>query len=345
MYLFCFGTRPEIIKQFPVMNEFKKRGLKFKTLFSGQHEDLIKDFIDLVGSPTYSITDVIEHGQTLNKLFSKILLKTSEILEEDKNFKVIVQGDTSTAFATSLASFHNQNKLIHIEAGLRTNNLHSPFPEEGNRTLISHLSDIHFCPTARSVENLKNEGIEKNIFLVGNTVVDSFDYISNNTIVSKNIENLVSENEKYILCTLHRRENRKYINELWDELNILSERRKIIYVKHPSIEISNKSLSEYISTIDPVNYMDMVHLIKNSSGVISDSGGIQEEVICANKKILICRNTTERPETVESGYGKLVGRDINNNINFLDIENSDVENPYGDNVSKKIVDTLQDLFI
>ena len=147
------------------------------------------------------------------------------------------------------------------------------------------------------------------------------------------------------MCTLHRRENRKYINELWDELNILSEKRKIIYVKHPSIEISNKNLSENISTIDPVNYMDMVHLIKNFSGVISDSGGIQEEVISANKKILICRDTTERPETVETGYGKLVGRNINNNINFLDMKNSNVKNPYGNKVSKKIVDTLEDLFI
>ena len=343
MYLFCFGTRPEIIKQFPLIEEMKKRKIPYKTLFSGQHEDLIKDFIDLVGQPSYSFENIITHGQSLNRLVSKILEKTDKLLKDNNEFKIVVQGDTSTAFAVALAGFQNGNDIIHVEAGLRTHNLMSPFPEEANRTLVSKLASIHFCPTQRSVDNLASEGLNENVYLVGNTIVDSFNLISKKNLESDKIKNLVKTNDNYIICTLHRRENRKNMEILWEELNNLSKSRNIIYINHPSVKQAKNKLSKKVTLIEPINYIDIVYLIENCSGVISDSGGMQEEVLSANKNILVCRDTTERPETIESGLGKLVGTEINKNIEFLNKKSSNIENPYGKEVSTKIVDILQDI--
>ena len=231
--------------------------------------------------------------------------------------------------------------MIHVEAGLRTHNLQSPFPEEANRTLVSKLASFHFCPTQRSVDNLSREGINKNVYLVGNTIVDSFNLISQKNLESDEVKNLVKSIDDYIVCTLHRRENRKNMEILWNELNILSENRNIIYINHPSVVEAKNNLSKQIKLIEPVNYFDIVYLIENCSGVISDSGGMQEEVLSANKNILICRDTTERPETIESGFGKLIGTEINKNKDFLETKNSNTDNPYGKNVSAKIVDILQ----
>ena len=144
MFLFSFGTRPEIIKQFPLIQEMNRRKIPYKTLFSGQHEDLIKDFIDLIGRPDYSFENIITHGQSLNRLVSKIVESSDKLLNQNTDFKIIVQGDTSTAFALALSGFQNGNDVIHVEAGLRTHNLQSPFPEEANRTLVSKLASFHF---------------------------------------------------------------------------------------------------------------------------------------------------------------------------------------------------------
>ncbi len=341
MFLFSFGTRPEIIKQFPLIQEMNRRKIPYKTLFSGQHEDLIKDFIDLIGQPDYSFENIITHGQSLNRLVSKIVESSDKLLNQNTDFKIIVQGDTSTAFALALSGFQNGNDVIHVEAGLRTHNLQSPFPEEANRTLVSKLASFHFCPTQRSVDNLSREGINKNVYLVGNTIVDSFNLISQKNLESDEVKNLVKSIDDYIVCTLHRRENRKNMEILWNELNILSENRNIIYINHPSVVEAKNNLSKQIKLIEPVNYFDIVYLIENCSGVISDSGGMQEEVLSANKNILICRDTTERPETIESGFGKLIGTEINKNKDFLETKNSNTDNPYGKNVSAKIVDILQ----
>ena len=341
MFLFSFGTRPEIIKQFPLIQEMNRRKIPYKTLFSGQHEDLIKDFIDLIGKPDYSFENIITHGQSLNRLVSKIVESSDKLLNQNTDFKIIVQGDTSTAFALALSGFQNGNDVIHVEAGLRTHNLQSPFPEEANRTLVSKLASFHFCPTQRSVDNLSREGIKKNVYLVGNTIVDSFNLISKKNLESDEVKNLVKSIDDYIVCTLHRRENRKNMEILWNELNILSENRNIIYINHPSVVEAKNNLSKQIKLIEPVNYFDIVYLIENCSGVISDSGGMQEEVLSANKNILICRDTTERPETIESGFGKLIGTEINKNKDFLETKNSNTDNPYGKNVSAKIVDILQ----
>ena len=180
--------------------------------------------------------------------------------------------------------------------------------------------------------------------MTGNTIVDSYKFFSYHTNPSKKIQNFLSKNDNFIVCTLHRRENRRKFKSYWRQLNDITQKYpnyKILYLKHPSVENSEKNLNNQIIVMNPVSYVDMIHLINNSSGLISDSGGIQEEVVSAKKKILVCRDTTERPETIESGYGKLVKDDIVSNFNFLNSSNKKiVKNPFGENVSEKIYDIL-----
>ena len=367
MFLICYGTRPEIIKVFPLIKAFQKNNIKFKTLFSGQHPDLYKQFVDLMPKPDFILNEVMEHGQSLNKLSSKILVKVDDILcknrmsvaqynncnltDNDSGGSieyVIVQGDTTTAYSIAFASFHNKIKVIHLEAGLRTHDKFSPFPEEINRCLISKIADIHLCPTLQSVLNLKEEGITDNVFQVGNTVVDSYKYIMSNFKIPENIEQYIN-NGSYYLVTLHRRENRgKRMTFMWKQLNELAEEGyQFVYIKHPSLkEVTNHLIHKNIVLLEPVDYVSMVFLIGHSQGIITDSGGLQEEATCANKKVLICRDTTERPETIDSGYGKLVSVDIKDNMTFLNsecvTENSKevMKNPYGEDVCEKIVNIL-----
>jgi UDP-N-acetylglucosamine 2-epimerase (non-hydrolysing) len=342
MYLICFGTRPELIKLLPLINLFEYNQLKYVLLFTGQHETLMEDFYQYIGSPDVVLTDIMEHGQSLNKLVSKILAKIDDVYNSYKITNVIVQGDTSTAFAIALSAYNRQIKVIHIEAGLRTKDKYSPFPEEINRRCVSEIADIHFCPTVIAMNNLIRENITKDVYLVGNTIVDSYKYILDNYHPDNDVRKIIRDNPQYIIVTLHRRENRGVkLNKMWNELNILSSSYKFIYIYHPSVPESKNKLVSNIKIIEPQNYCNMVHLINNCMGIISDSGGIQEEAVCANKKILICRDTTERLETIECGLGMLIDTDIINNITFLNNIVDDVlDNPYGINVCQKIVDVL-----
>ena len=353
MYLICYGTRPEMIKMIALINKFKEKNINFKTLFSGQHPNLFYDFKEHLPNPDYVLENIMEHGQSLNKLSSKILITIDNILEKDQTIRnMIIQGDTTTAYSIALAGFHHQKQIIHLEAGLRTHNKYSPFPEEMNRSLISKIANVHLCPTTIAVNNLDRENIVENVYNVGNTIVDVFEYMIKNTVIPKNIsviiENIKVENMKYIVITLHRRENRgKKMKKMWQQLNELSKSEKyknirLIYLTHPALPESRKILDKNIILLDPLDYVSMVHLIFNSSGMITDSGGLQEEAVCANKKVLVCRDTTERPETIESGYGKLVDTEIIENIDFLlsDTYLEFHENPYGKNVCEKIIERL-----
>ena len=343
MYLISYGTRPELIKLFPLINKFKELGIKHKTLFTGQHKDLILEFENLTHKPDFTLKNTMTHGQTINQLISKIVKKSDEIINK-LDCEVIVQGDAASSFAIALSGFNNGRKIIHLEAGLRTNDLESPYPEEGYRNMISKISNVHLCPTKISVENLINEGVTKNVFLVGNTIVDSCNSIVNQGNTNEFLIDIVNKNKDYFICTIHRRENIKNFNFLWKQINEISKSKKIIYVRHPSVPSAKKYLSNQIIQLNPLNYQDMIYLINNSNGLISDSGGLQEEAICLNKKILICRNTTERPETVDSGYGKLIGNNILGNINFLEktYKKHIKHNPYGNDVVNKIVSVLND---
>lgn len=337
MYLICFGTRPELIKLIPVINMFKQKNILYKTLFSGQHESLIEDFYKYIDKPDFIFNNIMVHGQTLNELSSKILLQSNNLFKENIFTNIIVQGDTTTAYSLALSAFHFQIPVIHLEAGLRTNDKYSPFPEEINRRLISQIANIHLCPTKISVKNLEKEGIINNVHLVGNTVVDIYKYIFENTKPSEKIENII--NKKYIVVTLHRRENRgEKMNIMWNQLNELSNKNKFVYITHPSLPDSKTILNQdNIILLEPQNYENMVHLISNSKGIITDSGGLQEEAVCANKRVLVCRDTTERSETIECGLGKLIDTNIVDNIDFFDEELIDIiENPYGIDVCEKV---------
>jgi len=319
-----------MIKLFPLINSFKKKNIPHKTLFSGQHKDLFQQFKNYLPQPDY-ILNTMEKDQSLNKLTSKIFAQVDTIDLGDITH-IIVQGDTTTAYAMAMTAFNNKIKVIHLEAGLRTNNKHSPFPEEMNRCLISKIADIHLCPTEIAVSNLKREGIIDNVYLVGNTVVDAFDLISKDELIVDN----------HLLVTLHRRENRENMHILWDQLNIIAKSKRIIYIVHPSLKEAHTYLDEWIIKLNGVCYEDMVELIKQSEGIITDSGGLQEEAICAGKKVLVCRDTTERPETIESGWGKLVGTKILENMDFLfETKKYNELNPYGENVCDKIINVLR----
>lgn len=339
MYLICFGTRPELIKLIPIIQMLKKKKIPFKTLFSGQHETLIKDFYKYIDKPDFEFLNIMKKTQGLNELSSKILLRSNDLFENNTFSSVIVQGDTTTAYSIALSAFHNKISVIHVEAGLRTYDKYSPFPEEINRRLISQLASIHLCPTEISFGNLHREHIKENVYLVGNTIVDMYKYIYENTNPSTLIQNVINQYKNYIVVTLHRRENRgKRMASMWEQLNTLSNTHKFIYVTHPSLPGSRDILNaNNITIIDPQNYENMIHLISNSKGIITDSGGLQEEAVCACKPVLICRNTTERPETVACGLGKLVDTKIIENICFFDKQMEYVkENPYGTNVVDKV---------
>ena len=347
MFLICYGTRPEIIKLFPLINSFKQHNISFKTLFTGQHKDLISDFFSLIPTPDYELENLVETDQSLNKLTYKILLKTDNILNKNKDIKhIIIQGDTTSAFSIALCGFYNNIKIIHLEAGLRTFNKQSPFPEEVNRCLISNIADIHLAPTINTKNNLKKENIIDNVYNVGNTIIDAYDYIIKNKPMPPNIKDLISNHKEYIIVTLHRRENRgNKIIKMWKELNEISSKNrniKLFYIKHHSLKNVNSYLNEKILLLEPMDYISMVHLISNCKGIISDSGGLQEEATCAKKKILICRNTTERPETIENNYGILVNTNIISNIHFLFEENNNFTDihPYGKNVCNNILNIL-----
>ena len=339
MYLICFGTRPELIKLIPLINMFKQKKILYKTLFSGQHESLIEDFYKYIDEPDFVFNNIMVHGQTLNDLSSKILLQSNKLFQENKFLNIVVQGDTTTAYSLALSAFHFQIPVIHLEAGLRTNNKYSPFPEEINRRLISQIASIHLCPTKLSVTNLEKEGIETNVHLVGNTVVDIYKYIFENTSPSNKIQYIIDNCKDYVVVTLHRRENRgEKMNIMWNQLNELSTKNKFVYITHPSLPDSKTILNQAnIILLEPQNYENMVHLISNSKGIITDSGGLQEEAVCANKRVLVCRDTTERPETIKCGLGKLIDTNIVDNIHFFHEEVSDfIENPYGNNVCEKV---------
>ena len=336
MYLICYGTRPEMIKLFPLIDILKKKNIPHKTLFSGQHRDLFKQFKNYLPKPDYTL-NTMEKNQSLNKLSSKIFAEI-DMIDLSNITHVIVQGDTTTAYIIAMAAFNRKIKVIHLEAGLRTYNKYSPFPEEMNRCLISKIADIHLCPTTIAVNNLRKEGITQKVYLVGNTVVDAF--------------NLISKNETFVeqetlLVTLHRRENRDKMYILWDQLNEIAKTKRIIYIVHPALkEKAYKYLDERITKLNGLNYKDMVEVIKTSSGIITDSGGLQEEAVCAGKKVLVCRDTTERPETIESGWGKLVGTKILENLDFLyekKTKDNRLKNPYGKDVCHKIINSLMKL--
>lgn len=282
MILISFGTRPEYIKLKPLMDKFDQTyggdTPVYKTLFTGQHKDLVKHKAD------YNIE--IKHGDNrLDALVSSIMNGID--FKSEGISSVIVQGDTTSAYAVALSAFQHQVKVVHLEAGLRTYNPQEPYPEEANRQMISRIADLHLCPTQTAYDNLVNERVPGKVIVVGNTVLD-------------NLLGIETDYEYKVLVTIHRRENHRNIKEWFREIDRLASDNKhyeFCLPIHPNPAVKkHKNLLKNVNVVDPMDYNVLLEYLAKCSFVITDSGGIQEEAAFLRKPCLVCRNKTERSE-------------------------------------------------
>lgn len=354
-HLIIFGTRPEAIKMAPLVKEFQKhQNFETKVCVTAQHREMLDqvlDFFDI--TPDYDL-DLMKPNQNLYTLTADIITGLKPVLEDFKPDYVYVHGDTSTSSIAALAAFYSGAKVCHVEAGLRTHNKWSPFPEEMNRQLTGRIADYHFAPTTQSEKNLLAENInEKDILVTGNTVIDalldSSERVKNiNNPEINRLQTIVDDKKKLILVTGHRRENhgQGFINicEALKEIAVSNPDVQIIYPVHLNPNVQ-KPVYEILSgvgniqLIDPLAYPAFVWLMNQSYLIITDSGGVQEEAPSLGKPVLVMRDTTERPEAVEAGTVILVGTDKNRIVSECDKLLNDKEqykkmsglhNPYGD---------------
>jgi UDP-N-acetylglucosamine 2-epimerase (non-hydrolysing) len=362
-YAIIIGTRPEAIKMIPIYLEMCVRGLEVDIVSTGQHASMLEQIYVFFGILPSQKLDVMQPGQNLSGLTARLTEALQNCFSTKKYDLVLVQGDTTTAFVASLVAFYNLIPVAHIEAGLRTHNKFSPFPEEINRQLISRIADYHFAPTQRALEVLINEGVNK-CYLVGNTVIDSL-HICLNRIKSRADEyaskfRIVQNYDKLVLVTGHRRENfGKGFEEICTAIRLLSTRYPGVlfyYPVHlnPNVKDKVELMLGGVSNVyldEPLPYDELIYLMNRSYLILTDSGGIQEEGPSLNVPILVMRDTTERPEGIEAGCSLLVGTAPENIIeafthlmNESSVYNKMVSssNPYGDGRSSgKIVDILE----
>lgn len=369
--LIIFGTRPEAIKMAPLVHEFQKFPNIFETkiCLTAQHREMLDQVMDFFELQADYDLNLMKPNQTLNGLTSDILLELKPILDEFQPDYVYVHGDTTTTMASALASFYSGAKICHIEAGLRTYNLQSPFPEEMNRQVTGIISNFNFAPTDASRDNLIQEGKTKeNICVTGNTVIDALlygiDRVNSSEFEDKEIEQLksiIDPTKKIILVTGHRRENHGEgfvrICEALKQIALEHPETQIIYPVHLNPKVKEPvyrilSGMDNISLIDPLAYPAFIWLMEKSYLLITDSGGVQEEAPSLGKPVLVMRDTTERPEAVTAGTVILVGTDKNKIISeasrLLNDEKAyqamtKVHNPYGDGkASERIVQFIQE---
>lgn len=368
--LIVFGTRPEAIKMAPLVYEFKRKNDKFETkvCVTAQHRQMLDQVLDFFEiKPDYDL-NLMKDNQTLSDITVNVLKGMEEVITDFKPDLIFVQGDTTTTFVTALAGFYNKTKVAHLEAGLRSFNKYSPFPEEINRILAGHLSDFHFAPTENAYDNLINEGIKQNVFNVGNTVIDAL-FLGIELIKKQGDEKFqnffkdIDFGKRIILVTGHRRESfgEPFQNICLALKNIAQNNDdvEIIYPVHlnPNVQKPVYSILEGINNIhliEPLDYPYLIWLMNKSYLVLTDSGGIQEEAPSLGKPVLVMREVTERIEGIQAGTAKLVGTDSNKIINetqkLLDDDNeylrmSKAVNPYGDGkTSERILEILREIF-
>lgn len=354
-----FGTRPEAIKMAPLVKELENRKkIKSIVCVTAQHREMLDQVLNIFKiKPDYDL-NIMKQGQSLSEITSRVLLGLEEVIKKEEPNIILVHGDTTTTFAGALAAFYNKVDIGHVEAGLRTYDKYSPFPEEANRIMVDRITDMYFAPTEVSKNNLLKENIdESKIYVTGNTAIDAMKYT-----ISDNYENSIFDwvgDSKLILLTAHRRENlgepmynifkavKRLVN---DNKNI-----KVIYPIHlnPLVrKIANEVFkdNDRIKLIEPLEVVDFHNFINKSYLILTDSGGIQEEAPSLGKPVLVLRDTTERPEGITAGTLKLVGTnedDIYNEATILLTNKSEYDkmskasNPYGDgNTSKYIVDAI-----
>ena len=357
--MLCFGTRPEAIKMCPLINELKKRE-KLNTIVcvTGQHRQMLQTVLDAFHiKPDYDLS-IMKERQTLFDITINILDRIKAILEKEKPDIVLVHGDTTTTFVTSLACFYLQIPVGHVEAGLRTYNIYSPYPEEFNRQAVSIISQYNFAPTELSKQNLLREGKKpETIYVTGNTAIDALKTTVRKDYYNENLE--WAEDSRLIMITAHRRENLgEPMHNMFRAIRKVIERFdniKAIYPIHmnPVVrEAANEELGncEKIRIIEPLDVVDFHNFLARSYLILTDSGGIQEEAPSLGKPVLVMRDTTERPEGIAAGTLKLVGTDEKTIYNsFIELlQNKEVytkmstaSNPYGDGfASKRIADIL-----
>lgn len=365
--LIVFGTRPEALKCFPVARAaLAHPGFNTEICVTGQHREMVDQVIELTGLPVHYDLNIMQPGQTLFEVTSRVLLGMAGVLEKAKPDIVIVQGDTTTAMTAALAAFYKRIPVAHIEAGLRSHNINSPFPEELNRKIAGNIATWHFAPTTEARDNLIAEGKAANtIFVTGNTVIDTLLHFSSEIDADKLMNAklaarfpFIDPTKKMILVTGHRRENFDGgIQRICTALKALSARRdvQIIYPVHPNPNVRSVVGAEIgtvpnIHLIDPQDYLPFLYLQKQSYLVLTDSGGVQEEAPSLGKPVLVMRENTERPEGIAAGTARLVGTDIEkilaNANSLLDDESvyrgmAERHNPYGDGqAATRIVEEL-----
>lgn len=362
--LVILGTRPEAIKLAPVIKELKRNEIEVIVASSGQHRELLDQVLGLFNiKPDYDL-NIMSSNQGLIEVTLKTLEGLSKILEKEKPNLVIVQGDTTTAFTGALAAFYQKIPIAHVEAGLRTNSKYSPFPEEINRVIVDRLADFYFVPTKIAEKNLLDEGIKKDkIFITGNTVVDAlYSIIDKDYQFDSQLDHL--DFSKTILVTTHRRENfNQAMKEIYAAILMLVSKYsflEIIFPVHPNPNVNllaKNILGDHkrIHIIEPLPYKDFINLMSRCYLIMTDSGGIQEEGPVLGKPVLVLRETTERPELIQSGGGKLIGTNgriiveetsllFDNQYEYQKMAN--VRSIYGDGkASQKIVRILKEHFL
>ncbi len=365
--MLVFGTRPEAIKMSPLVKEFQKYPEKFETIVcvTGQHREMLDQVLRIFDiQPDYDL-NIMKQGQDLYDVTARVLTGMRDVLKETRPDIVLVHGDTTTSTAAALAAFYQQIPVGHIEAGLRTHNIYSPWPEEVNRQITGRIATYHFAPTSLSKDNLLQEGISgEQIIVTDNTVIDALymvvEKIKNDGILSCELEKVLkasgydisrlSDGRKLVLITGHRRENFgdgfismckaiKSLSEKYPEVDFVYPMHLNPNVRKPIHEVFGESQRANLFFIEPLEYLSFVYLMEKSAIVLTDSGGIQEEAPGLGKPVLVMRDTTERPEALEAGTVKLVGTDYDKIVNevsgLLDSQEyyekmSKAINPYGD---------------
>ena len=365
-FLFIFGTRPEIIKHYPLIALLQKQtSYSYAVCHTGQHKELADQVVQFFNIPITYDLHLMQKGQKLEDFTSKSIQSLSSVIQNENPSCVFVQGDTSTAFCGALAAYYYKVKVAHIEAGLRSYDKLAPFPEEINRKIVGTIADFHFAPTDKAVENLRNEGITSHVWNVGNTVLDAL-FLTLNTIKSQGEERYFSKfshidfNKRIVLVTCHRRENfGKPFEQICTSLLSLSNQFKdceFIYPVHPNPHVKDRAHEFFrsiknVHCIEPLDYPTLVWLMNKSYLVMTDSGGIQEEAPSLGKPVLVLREVTERVEGIAAGNAILVGTNPDKIISTAQIlltssasyqKMVHVNNPYGDGkTAEKILRILE----
>ena len=356
-----FGTRPDAIKMCPLVHELRKRKeIETVVCVTGQHREMLNSVLDFFGIiPEYNL-DIMRPSQTINTITTDILEKLDPVLKEEKPDLVLVHGDTSTAFTSALCAFYNKIPVGHVEAGLRSYDKWSPYPEEMNRRLIGPIADLHFIPTPMCKKQLEAENINEGLFITGNTEIDAVGYtVKENFEFPKEIADKIDFSKRIIFVTAHRRENLgEPLENICRALARIAQEFvdvQIVYLVHLNPAV-RKTVNEILSgrdrvlLTDPLPPVDAHNLLSRSYLILTDSGGIQEDAPALKKPVLVLRRETERPEGIEAGTAKLAGTDeetifrmaselLTNDGEYAKMASA--HNPYGDgNTSKRIADAI-----